>query len=139
GRLIEIGPELSIAVGPSQKEREAAQRAGRLPPEPQPVKALIDTGSRLTIITPKAAKRCGLLPVSPTTVFVVGGGEVNADVYSARIVFTDTSLATWPTIEIVGTNLHHAAIECLIGRDILRRWIMHYDGPSGQLIVEEPE
>src|SRR5438067_3797635 len=92
GRLIEIGPQLLISVGPSQLEILKAQRVGRVVPQLQIVKALIDTGARRTVITPRAAERCGLVPISLTTVFVVGGGEVPADVYSARIVFTDTAL-----------------------------------------------
>ena len=137
GRLIDVGPELVIAVGPSLPERKAAQKLGKKAIEPQPVRALIDTGARRTVITPLAAKRCGLVSVSPTKIFVVGGGEVQGAVYSAQVVFPGTPLASWPVIEIVGANLHHPEIECLIGRDILRRWIMEYDGPSGQLVISE--
>lgn len=137
GRLIDIGPQLTITVGPSIPERKAAEKAGRRLLEPQPVRALIDTGARRTVITPDTAGRCGLVQVSVTKLFVVGGGEVEGPVYSAQLAFPDSPLANWPAIEIVGADLHHPEIECLIGRDILRRWIVEYDGPSGQLVISE--
>lgn len=137
GRLIDIGPQLLITLGPSIPERNAAAKQGKSLKDPQPVRALIDTGARLTIITPETASRCGLVQVSTTKIFVVGGGEVPGPVYSAQMAFPDSPLASWPAIQIVGADLHHREIECLIGRDILRRWIMEYDGPSGQLIISE--
>src|ERR1051325_704841 len=125
GRLIEFGPELLIGVGPSQAEIELPQQSSV--PQPRSIRAVIDTGARRTVITPAAAKRCGLVPVGETRVFVGGGGEIRGDVFSARIEFTGTPLSTWSAIPIVGAELLHPHIECLIGRDILRRWIMHYD------------
>lgn len=128
---------MDLAVGPSVPERKAAEKEGRRLIEPQPVRAMIDTGARSTVITPSAAKRCGLVQVSTARIFVVGGGEVEGEVYSGQILFPGTPLASWPAIEIIGANLHHREIECLIGRDILRRWIVEYDGPSGSLVVSE--
>ncbi|MBV8205427.1 MAG: retroviral-like aspartic protease family protein [Acidobacteria bacterium] len=138
GSLLDIGPELAVNVGPSRPELEAANRSGKTLPDPQRVNAVIDTGARRTVITPQAAQRCGLLAVSRTKVFVVGGGEVTGDVFSARIVFP-SPLGTWPAIDIVAANLFASRIECLIGRDVLRRWIVTYDGPSGLLAIEEHE
>jgi predicted aspartyl protease len=100
---------------------------------------LIDTGARRTVITPRAAQRCCLVSVNSTKIFVVGGGEVEGSVYSAQILFSGTPLSSWPAIEIVEADLHHPEIECLIGRDILRHWILEYDGSSGQLIISENE
>ncbi len=70
---------------------------------------------------------------------MVGGGEVKGPVYSAQILFDPSPLASWPAMEIIQADLHHPAIECLIGRDLLRRWILEYDGPSGELAISEYE
>jgi len=79
------------------------------------------------------------VPVSITRLFVVGGGEVDAPVFGAQITFPGSPLASWPAIEIAAADIHHANIECLLGRDILRRWIVEYDGPSGLLTISEPD
>jgi predicted aspartyl protease len=138
GRLMEVGPEILMRIGPSTAERRRAAQEGRTLPEPQEVTGLIDTGARRTVIVPAVAQRCGLIQVSTTSLFVVGGGEVVAPVYSSRLEFPD-GLATWEAMEVAEADLHRPDAECLIGRDILRRWEFLYDGPSGRLEITEPD
>jgi predicted aspartyl protease len=100
--------------------------------------ALIDTGAQRTILAPEAVQRVGLSKIDETALIRVGG-EVKADVYAASLQFPHCGFAAIEMIAVPCCELPHPLFRCLIGRDVLARWIFTYDGPAGAWQISEAE
>ncbi|HMC30180.1 MAG TPA: TIR domain-containing protein [Candidatus Angelobacter sp.] len=92
--------------------------------------ALIDTGASRTVLTPEAIQRVDLPLVDYTTVSRAGGTD-GASVYAAAIQFPRSHLAPIELIQVLCCELPYQPIQCLIGRDILSRWVFTYNGQIG--------
>jgi predicted aspartyl protease len=101
--------------------------------------ALVDTGAGKTIITPAAVKRVGLQKIDSTRLARAGGVTENAGVYAASIQFQRDRLATIEMIEVICCELPEQPIQCLLGRDVLSRWVFTYDGPQSTWSIDEEE
>ena len=119
------GPILQIFIGPS---REIVAALGRdAAAAPVSVSALIDTGAAVTVITPDTATLLGLRSVgitpihTPTTIDPVQCREFHVNVYLSSTVVVENVLA-------VEAPLTGQPFQCLIGRDILSRGVLVYDG-----------
>jgi Aspartyl protease len=131
------GPIVNAGVSVSEGRRQALEAAGELVPTPQYIRALVDTGASFTSIDPSVL---GLLNLSPTgTIDIVtpstGQGTHTADTYDV-----DFMIGAGPEdIPLSISNLRTAScdlflrqgIHALIGRDILARCILHYNGDAG--------
>jgi len=101
--------------------------------------ALIDTGAGRTVLTPEAVTRVGLPQVDLTRLARAGGINENAGVYVAAIQFPRYKLATIEVAKVICCELPEQPIQCLIGRDILSRWLFTYDGRVGEWRIEEED
>jgi predicted aspartyl protease len=102
------------------------------------VAALIDTGASRTVITPQKAKQIGLQQTGYGRISHAGGIE-QVPAYAAVIEFPDQKFTSTGTIELLGCTLQGQPIECLLGRDVLSRWVFLYDGRSGMWRAEEED
>jgi len=98
--------------------------------------ALIDTGAQRTVLAPEAVQRVGLSKINEADIRVVGG-IVKADVYVASLQFPYSGLKAIEVIEVSCCELPHPLYRCLLGRDVLSRWIFTYDGPVGTWQISE--
>ena len=110
--------------------------------------ALIDTGAQRTVLTRQAVNTVGLAKIGETRLISVGGFIDKVGVYAASIQFPRCQFTTVEVVSVSCCELPHPLIQCLLGRDILSRWILTYDGPAGSwriqeetvgLVVEPPE
>lgn len=101
-----------------------------------PTDALIDTGAQRTILTPEVVQKVGLSKVDETTLIRVGG-KVKADVYAASLQFPHSGFSPIEMIAVPCSELPHPLFRCLLGRDVLSRWIFTYDGPVGAWRISE--
>ena len=62
---------------------------------------------------------------------------MKADVYVASLQFPYCPLRAIELIEVSCCELPHPLYRCLLGRDVLSRWIFTYDGPAGTWEVRE--
>jgi gag-polyprotein putative aspartyl protease len=97
---------------------------------------LIDTGAQRTVISPEAVERIGLSKVNEAALRVAGG-IVTADVYVASLRFPRCGLKTIEVMEVSCCDLSQPFYHCLLGRDVLFRWVLSYDGPMGTWQIEE--
>jgi predicted aspartyl protease len=109
-----------------------ASGKGRLSTMP----ALIDTGAGRTVVTPEAARKAELTKINETKI-AHAGGLINADVFVASIHFPKINLTTIEVVEVACCELPNQPIQCLIGRDIIARWIFTYNGPSYEWEIKE--
>jgi hypothetical protein len=89
-------------------------------------------------VSPEAVRRAGLSKINEADIRVVGG-IVKADVYVASLQFPKCGLRTIEVIEVSCCALSHILYHCLLGRDVLSRWILNYDGPVGTWEIREEE
>lgn len=135
--LEKFGPRLEIEVGPPiiydrskvGQHALAAHRSSRMP-------ALIDTGASRTVLTPEAIDVLDLPLVDYTTVSRAGGTDPVA-VYAASILFPRDNLAPIELLQVLCCELPSQPIQCLIGRDILSRWVFAYNGQTGDWSIDD--
>jgi len=99
--------------------------------------ALVDLGAARTILTPNAVQKAGLVKIDQTNLATVGG-TLKADIYAASLQFP-SGLSAIETIAIVCCELQYPLFHCLLGRDVLSRWILNYNGPAGTWEIREKD
>jgi predicted aspartyl protease len=85
------------------------------------VRMLVDTGADCTLIPVKLARSLRLPVVDKAEIQGVGAKPQAANVHAARVRLG--SLRVLARVVALGD-------ECLLGRDILNRVVLHFDGPS---------
>ena len=100
--------------------------------------ALIDTGAGRTVLTPEAVRKVGL-PVVDYPMLSRAGGMDRVTAHVASIQFPRYRISTIEIIQVLCCELPEQAVQCLIGRDILSRWLFTYDGRSGEWAIDEED
>ena len=129
------GPRLKITLGPpllSLGQQAPSLATTRF----TETDALIDTGEQRTVFSPEAVRKAGLSKINEADVRGVGG-IVKAGVYVASLQFPRCGLRTIEVLEVSCCELPHILYPCLLGRDVLSRWILNYDGPGGTWEIRE--
>jgi hypothetical protein len=122
------GPCIDVVVMNSREVIEAGRTVGLEYPEAVKMKALLDTGAAITVISKTFAKYCKLLQTGETEIRVLGSLNKCGE-HAGAISFPGTNLRSCDPIRIVSADFvqeRHYAI--LIGRDILRNWTITFDG-----------
>ena len=132
---IEVGPPLYRSatgiISPGSESTKGKKRFYKLP-------ALVDTGAARTTLTPEAIRTIGLPQVDVAKIARAGGID-ETSVYVAAIQFPRHKLATIEVIEVMSCALPEQPIQCLLGRDVLARWIFTYNGPASEWKIEEED
>lgn len=132
--LLQEGPHIPILVSATRFEVEEGRAVGLDFPE-WPVQALIDTGASVTIVNPEVAKTCKLKWTGRAQIIAVGGVAGEFPEHAAAISFPGTSLASCDVIRVVACPIVRRPFSCLIGRDILQRFRLIYDGRTGDVEI----
>ena len=136
------GPRLKVMIGPPILRRSPASPSGG--PEISSrakfleTDALLDTGASRTLVTPEVVRRAGLSKINEAEIRGVGG-VVKADVYVASLQFPKCGLRTIEVIEVSCCGLSNILYHCLLGRDVLSRWVLAYDGSVGTWSIKEED
>ena len=131
------GPIVAALVAVSEARRGALSAAGQPVPPPVRIRALVDTGASCTCIDEGAIAALGIPPtgrvhvLSPTT----GATPADKDQFDVALLIppaepSQTGLI-FPTIAVITTSFAPQPIQALIGRDILRRCLLTYNGGFG--------
>ena len=123
--LIASGPILQVFIGPS---REIISTFGTATVAPAvTVSALIDTGAESTVLNPETVTHLALRSVgvvsihTPTTLEPVMCRQFHINVYFSREFAIENILA-------IEAPFSGRPFQCLIGRDILSKATLLYDG-----------
>jgi hypothetical protein len=107
---------------------------GRYYPPPHVVRALVDTGASSSCVDVGVVSSLGLDPSGSASVHTPStmGLAVYKLTYDACVVFGDgkPDPRTY-VLDLIETDLASQGFELLIGRDILARCVLNYDGPNG--------
>jgi hypothetical protein len=127
---------LQAYVAVSKARGQALTAAGQPVAQPVLITALVDTGASCTCVDPAALAQLQLTPTgsvslaTPTT----GSGLVSADQYDVALIIPapNGQPLLLETIPVVASQLKTAqGFDALIGRDILGRCILNYNGDAG--------
>lgn len=132
--LLQEGPHVPILISASRFELEEGRAVGLEYPE-WPINALIDTGASVTIINPEIAKTCKLRWTGSATIVAVGGMSGEFPEHAAALSFPGTDLPNFDVVRVVACPLLRRNFSCLIGRDILRKFRLVYDGRIGEIEI----
>jgi hypothetical protein len=128
--------DLAVAVGRAWQQRLTAQ--GTSVPSPTTVRALIDTGSDLSVVHPQVLQQLGLLATGSVRVRRPGsgGGFRLAALFETELSIGGVSLgAVWISTRVVGVAPSTPTVLALIGRDVLEHCTLFYNGPRGELTL----
>jgi hypothetical protein len=107
-------------------------------PPPRPMRALLDTGASVTVISKVFANHCKLFQTSEGSEITAIGASHRCGEHAGAISFPGTDLRPLDPIRVVSAVFakeRHYAI--LIGRDILRNWIVVFDGRSKRVTITQ--
>lgn len=136
GQLQQDGPCIKIRISAAEDDVSEAESLG-LEYRTLEVSALIDTAASRTVINPQVADTCKLKHTSFQYVSAAGSEPRLYREYAATISFPDSGLASLRLMPVIACPLTKQPISCLLGRDILPRWKLAYDGPDGEFSVSD--
>jgi hypothetical protein len=132
------GPCIDVTVTNSRDVIEAGRAIGLEYPEPRQMRALLDTGASVTVISKVFANYCKLFQTNEGSEITAIGATHRCGEHAGAIRFPGTNLRPLDPIRIVSAvfakERHYA---CLIGRDILRNWVINFDGRSKRVTIAE--
>ncbi len=126
-RLQEMGPVIQGTLTHSEVQKEIRKKDGREVNSAKG-KVLLDTGADKTSIDESTAKKLGLVVVDRGTLNSASHRDVPIDVFEGQVIINGFAFHLG---RAGGTNLKDQGLIALIGRDILSRGKLEYDGRTG--------
>ncbi|MGO9649177.1 MAG: hypothetical protein ACLPOO_14105 [Terriglobales bacterium] len=135
--LLDDGPRIPIEISASEGDIKAGSNVGLEYPSPLRIEALIDTGANFTMVTQEVAEKCKLRATgfAPTIASLGKVGQYHE--HAAWIKFPGTGLKDFRETRVVACDILQVSkrpYRCLIGRDILRNWLLTYSGDGAVTI-----
>ncbi|MEM3526666.1 MAG: retropepsin-like aspartic protease [Candidatus Jordarchaeaceae archaeon] len=134
--LANNGIILNVAISPDMLTVSTMQSLGQAVPQPFLCKALVDTGASGLAIDKSIAVALGLKRQSIATNFTANGAKLSP-VYLVSLNFPGTNLRSYDALRATEVNLANQPFRCLIGREIMANWHMHYNGQTGQVSISD--
>ena len=137
GLITADGALVNVLIGVSEARRQTLRRVGFPVPAPSAVRAVLDTGSFLSL-----AEATAILPLGVTyykrrqfLTSATGSTPHVRDVYDLSVTLLDdggAALAYWPSVDVLpATFLPADAVHGVIGRDLLATAVLYFDGKGG--------
>jgi predicted aspartyl protease len=126
------GPVLQVSVTIEENAGKALASQGKPLPVPKTGFALIDTGASNSCIDEQAAKDLGPPIIDVGTMLSASHEKVPCNIYPVQII---TPIITLNSPRTMGAALAAQGLLALIGRDVLQRCNLFYNGPTGQFTL----
>lgn len=136
--LHQQGPVLSVEVHIPSALATLLGQQNQPPPPPVTGLALIDTGATNSCVDRKVIQSLG---VSPIGIIETGtaGGKVKQHLFPAKLNFPGEGFTAefnaTVGVDLSGQVAAGQNIIALIGRDLLTRWLLIYNGPAGLFTI----
>ena len=126
--LQQTGPVIEVQVAvPTALEQLLRQNNQPIPP-PIRGRALIDTGATISSVDDASIRSLNVSPVGLINTGTAGGPQ-QQNMYPARFILGVGWVFEFS--RVTGSNLTGTGLIALIGRDVLSRTLMVYNGPLG--------
>ncbi len=126
------GPCINVSIMNSRHVIEAGRAIGLEYPEPRPMRALLDTGASITVISKVWANTCKLFQTNEGSEITSFGGIQRCGEHAGAISFPGT-----PTRIVSAVFTQERSYAIVIGRDILRNWVLSFDGRSKRVTITD--
>ena len=130
--LRNAGPIIEVTVVPAQPVAELLRKEGKSIPSIKVI-ALIDTGASSTCLSKEIVDELNLIPFDAQIVHTAGG-ETEQLFYDIGIILPISQSNTL-SIQAPCADLTGQPFQVLIGRDILNRCTMFYNGPDNSFTL----
>ena len=124
--LTHVGPICRVKIGLSIPATTELKEEGKKIPSLYEVTALIDTGASGTAINSEVVGNLSLVPRGVTKIATPSTKAHPCNVYDISLFFPNG--VTIPLLQTVEAPLEGQNIQCLIGRDVLAKGILIYNG-----------
>jgi hypothetical protein len=132
--VLRNGLLIDVRVGISAPRQAWLWKKGLQHPPPVRAEFVIDTGADRTMVNDRILLNLGLQPTESTRVLTSSsaGKPETCDVYDISLEMRGKGNAAWrsSSLAVLGRHLPNDSIEGMIGRDILDRMVLVYDGPQ---------
>jgi predicted aspartyl protease len=127
---------INVEIGIDNATAEALRATAQPIPNPITCQAPIDTGSSILAIDQSIAQKLGL--VKRGIYFAhTANGQRQCNLYAVSLSFPATNLKSHNVLQASEVDLSAQPFKCLIGRDVLSKWHLHYNGESGAVSVAD--
>ena len=130
------GIVLNIAISPDMLTVSTMQTLGQQTPQPFLCKALVDTGASGLAIDRKIAQSLALKKEGIANNFTANGAKLSP-VYFVSLSFPGTNLKSYDMLRATEVDLTNQPFQCLIGRETMANWHLHYNGQTGQISISD--
>jgi hypothetical protein len=137
GPITADGAVIHVLIGVSEARRQVLLRIGFPVPAPSAIRAVLDTGSFVTLADAQAIASLGETSYDRQQFFTSATGVTPhvRDVYNLSLTLLDDGgapLAYWPSVDVLpAVFLPTDAVHGVIGRDLLGTAVLHFDGKAG--------
>ena len=137
GLITADGALVNVLIGVSEARRQTLRRVGFPVPAPSAVRAVLDTGSFVTLADAQAIASLGVTRHDRWQFFTSATGTTPhvRDVYNLSVTLLDDGgavLAYWPSVNVLpGVFPPTDAVHGVIGRDLLATAVLLFDGKGG--------
>lgn len=134
------GPTLTVLVGPSAPLQKVLGEAGL--PIPSPVNGvfLVDTGASHTVVDHSLIQPLGLSPTGTVMCHTPSTGGTAVPMYQYDLLIFIPGHGNSPgwyleAVPVTASSFQGQAIDGLIGRDIIDRGLLVYNGQNGHFTL----
>lgn len=128
------GPVLQVSLGVSEVMTQELVKKNIAIPEPISGLAMIDTGASVTCIDDGAAQKLGLPVIDVVQMASASHDATDKNVYPALIEFLGTPIKI-NSERTMGASLEIQGLIVLLGRDVLQRFTIFYNGIAGEMTI----
>ena len=139
GRIEPIGALVTIGVSATPRRVVELRKIGRKPASTTEFLGLIDTGASHTAIDPHVARQLALESTGFVSIHTpsTDSSQVERDSYDAMISLgVGKRGMVSVACEVVECQLAHHGFLVLVGRDVLSRCILTFDGPADRFLLD---
>jgi len=134
--LASKGIVLNVGIGVDNFTADALHAQNLPLPQPFNGPALVDTGASGLALDTSVVRQLGLLRQGIANNYTAAGPRVSP-VYFVSLAFPGSQLNSYGLLRATEVDLTGQAFKCLIGRETMMNWHIHYNGQSGQISIAD--
>ena len=141
--LMVLGPQISVDIMPPLVVEKWAKSTGKEVKQAFNLGALIDTGASVTGIDESVLNQLGY-PLIGVSSLSTPSGTSRTGVYMVRLVIPSQKDSRFPAnipriiidnVRVIAVKLERQPYRVLLGRDVLSRMVMVYNGPQALITL----